>query len=83
MGALRFSRSDVSLRGEPPLDQEIKKMFTARGFRLKGSRMSIISELNSPPIDEVNENIIRSMRPVKDFGLFDAMAGSVPFLNGC
>jgi len=86
VGALRFSRSDILLSGEAQSSaQERKKLevFTARGFRLKGSGMSIISELNSPPIDEVNEKIIHSMRPVKGFGLFDAMAGSVPFLNGC
>lgn len=86
IGALRFGRSDILLGGETPLSaQERQKTAgsTARGFRLKGSGMSIISELNSPQIDEVNEKIVRSMRPVKGLGLFDAMTGSVPFLNGC
>jgi len=86
VGALRFSRSDILLNGAAQSSaQERKKpeVFAARGFRLKGSGISIISELNSPPINEINEKIIRSMRPVRGFGLFDAMAGSVPFLNGC
>jgi hypothetical protein len=86
VGGLRFDRSDITLGAEPQSStQEIKtqKVFIARGFRLKGSGMSIIAELNSPPIDEVNEKIIRSMRPVEGFGLFDTVTGSVPFLNGC
>jgi hypothetical protein len=85
VGALRFSRSDILLGGEThsPAGQEKTTGSPARGFRLKGSGMSIIAELNSPQIDEVNEKIIRSMRPVKGFGIFDALTGSVPFLNGC
>jgi hypothetical protein len=65
--------------------QEGKKpdLSIARGFRLTGSGMSIISELNEPRIDQVNEKIIRSIRPVRGYSLFELMAGSVPFLNGC
>ena len=79
-GALRFYRSVISLRGEvPPSVSTV----LARGFRLKGDSMSIIGELNTPQVDDINDKIIRSMRLVHGFGLFDALAGSVPFLNGC
>jgi hypothetical protein len=81
VGALRFSRSDILLSGEAQSSaQERKKLevYTARGFRLKGSGMSIISESDSPPIDDVNEKIIRSMPPVKGLGLFDAWPARYP-----
>jgi hypothetical protein len=85
VGAMRFSRSDIMLGTVQASAQEGKRpdVSTARGFRLIGSGMSIISELNLPRIDEVNEKIIRSMRPVRGYSLFDLMAGSVPFLSGC
>jgi hypothetical protein len=87
IGLLRFSRSDISLDGETQVaaaeDVKKQKPFAAGGFHLKGNGMSIISELNSPAIEDVNERIIRSMRRVGGFSLIDAMAGSVPFLNGC
>lgn len=85
VGALKFERSDIILK-EASFAQEGKRsnVFTARGLHLRGSGMSIISELNSPRIDEVNEKIIRSMRPVRGYSLFELMAGSAPFLlNGC
>jgi hypothetical protein len=84
-GAMRFSRADILLGGEvQPSDPAGKPTAAAaRGFRLKGDQISIISELNAPSVEDINEKIIRSMRPVRGFSLFDILTGSVPFLNGC
>jgi hypothetical protein len=84
IGALRFSRRDVTLpsarfEGE----NGATKTGTARGFSLGNENLVILADLQGEPAASVSERIVGSLRHARGVGLFDLLTGAIPGLLGC